>query len=646
MKRDITANWSEEESESSCPSGKVQVNYFFFGLFFFFLALLHVFHVFLIEEGNSFSRFFFYVYAIAQSGLETVFLIFAGDIFRRFFPKWFFSAFIIGAFVLLIGHAIDFPLMRLMDMSFWDTIGWISQESWDNFIELLYASNVTMKVWLLTGGLIFLAFVAGLLFYRFTDRLSNRKPWFVTSNGLAIAIFSLVFFLFVWDGSTERFTDNTMHERYQRALPWKSTFFPIREEFLMLRSPLKNDGDPSVLALGFDPGQISLVRKPDIFLFIVESLRDDFITEEVAPNSFRFRTDNISFPQAFSNANGTHLSWFSIFYSQLSFHWAKVRQQVQPEGGIALQVLKKLGYKIHVYSSSRLSYYQMDRVLFGAKAKLADTLNTFSPDHDGMVHEGDRKAVEKLLLDLSDSRESSGRLFVIFLDSTHLNYSWPEEETKFVPCEKKINYFVAASSKSNLEKIRNRYRNALHYVDKLFGDFMAALEKTAHGKEAVVVFTADHGEEFYENGHIFHASNLSHPQIHIPIYYKFGEHSAILKEKACTMTSHIDIFPTLLHYLTDKEPQEALLQGESVFKKDRWPYAVTVRYNASRAPSEFCIHNGSNKLILRFRNDKNIFASDSLQIISTKNSKDENLSQDVAMVEKCFGPALEKIFTQ
>jgi len=195
MERDLTVNWSEEESESSRFSGKVHVNYFFFGLFFFFLAFLHIFHVFLIEEGNSFSRFFFYVYAIAQSGLETVFLIFAGDIFRRFFPKWFFSVFTIGVFVLLIGHVIDFPLVRLMDMSFWDTIGWISQESWDNFIELLYASNVTMKVWVLTIGLIFLSIIVGLLFYSFTDRLSNRKPWFVTSNGLAIAVFALVFFL-------------------------------------------------------------------------------------------------------------------------------------------------------------------------------------------------------------------------------------------------------------------------------------------------------------------------------------------------------------------------------------------------------------------------------------------------------------------
>jgi hypothetical protein len=567
--------------------------------------------------------------------LETVFLVFLGALLFKFSPKWVFYGFIIFTFVLLISHVVDFPLVRLMDMSFWFTINWISQESYQNFVQLLYASNISIQVWIVLalGGLGLIG--SSILLYWCSDKLTHRRPLFLTYNGLAIAIFSSVFFLFVWDSSTVGFTQASLHEEYQKALPWKSTFFPPKEEFLALPGPLK--------AQQIHPQSIgaTLVRNPDIFLFVVESLRDDFLTEGVAPHCAAFKQQNISFPLAFSNANATHLSWFSLFHSELPFHWGKEYRNPHPQGSVALQMLKELGYQIHVYSSAHLAFYRQGEVLFGEKMRLADSvIETFLPDQP--IHEGDSKAVHKLIADLSESKELGGRLFVVFLDATHFDYSWPKEQTYFLPCEEKINYMLAASSRSNLEKIKNRYRNAIHFIDSLFGEFLQALDSHPKGKESVVIFSADHGEAFYEDGHIFHASSLSRPQMHIPLYYRLGQDTAMLKEKICSLTSQVDVFPTLLHYLTGKEWSG--FKGESIFKEGRWPFAVVGRNNASRAPYEFCIHDGYYKMIARFSNTTDIFSSASLKIMSVKNLKDENIPHDTALIERHFGQAIETLF--
>jgi membrane-anchored protein YejM (alkaline phosphatase superfamily) len=225
-----------------------------------------------------------------------------------------------------------------------------------------------------------------------------------------------------------------------------------------------------------------------------------------------------------------------------------------------------------------------------------------------------------------------------------LDYSWPKETTRFYTIEDKINYFKAAFSKNGLEEIKNRYRNALYFVDSLFAKFLNALEKTPGGQEAVVVVTGDHGEEFYEHGNLFHASSLSHPQMHIPLYYRFGDNRSVKEYPLCKMTCHMDVFPTLFHYLAGEDLMGEVLQGESILKENRWPYTVVARFNASRSPTEFCIHNGDCKLIAEFSNERDIFNSKALRILSTKNCQDENIRKEIGSVHEEFDSAFERIF--
>lgn len=306
-------------------------------------------------------------------------------------------------------------------------------------------------------------------------------------------------------------------------------------------------------------------------------------------------------------------------------------------GSPFLQTLKASGYRIHVYASSRLGYYGMEESLFGRNRALIDKIVT----QDSVAvptYLKDQAVINCLIEDMQQSK--GGRVFITFLDSTHLGYSWPlEKKSVFEPVDQTLNYLKALSNnKEYLEKIKNRYRNALHFVDTLFGKFFTALKLD---KDALVVITGDHGEEFYEQGHLFHASHLSYPQVHVPLYYRLGNHSQWSGRTLDQLSSHMDIFPTLFHYLL-KRPFIGNYAGQSVLEESHWPYVVITRFNACFSPTEFCIHDKEYKVILRA--EKDVFSCRRLQLIDVKSLHDGLLTNKKQILEERFKPALQKIF--
>ncbi len=626
------------------PLHQIRFNYLFFGSYFFVAAAIHVLHAFLVEPQPTFSRFFFAGYAVMQCALETCILALIAAIFRRLFPLFFYLLYAALIFILFLGHVIDFPLVRLMDMSFWFALHFVLQESYKNFIELLYASNISLFVWGATGlsalGVIF----SGVWIFRLTEKWTDRHPISTTYPFLTAIICTMTLFMLNWEASVGHLVSPTQIEIYQKSLPWKTTFTPTQKEQFCLEYTLKLPEEELDALRSLDSRAFSLARRPDIYLFIVESLRDDFITEAHAPNLHTFQNNNVHFPLALSNANATQISWFSIFFSKFPLYWGKINPENWKGGSIPLKILKKMGYKIHAFSSARLGYYQMDHLILGEAKYLADTL--FIPDEGEFEepYQRDQVAVDKLIEKMKDPDASSGRVFLVFLDATHLDYSWPKESfSHFHPFNKKINYFKAALSNQGLDGIKNRYRNSLYFVDSLMGRFFEGLSEYPGGKEAVVVITGDHGEEFYEHGHLFHASSLTREQTHVPLYYRFGSNDYKRKKAPCELTSHMDIFPTVLHYILGEDLFGQVLQGQSIFKEERWPYVVAARFNASRAPYEFFIHNGKHKMMARFNNETDIFNSKALRILSVKNLYEENIAYDLTSLKEQFGEAIDHL---
>lgn len=61
------------------------------------------------------------------------------------------------------------------------------------------------------------------------------------------------------------------------------------------------------------------------------------------------------------------------------------------------------------------------------------------------------------------------------------------------------------------------------WADELLGRMIAALKKSGHWDDALVVVTADHGEEFKEHGQMTHGGNLGRVLVEVPLAVKLPE---------------------------------------------------------------------------------------------------------------------------
>ncbi len=622
------------------------LNYIYFGLLFFALSALQVYHVLLIGSTNLFTVEIYTAVAILESFIEVSFLAWISVFLlnrRLNVLHWIYICVLTVFFFLRL---VDFALVRLMDVSVWRWIELIFQETFSNFVEMLYATNVEISMWVMSFCAV-LGFIAlnCLLFY-LSSKLCNKKPWLFSSK--KAITFCLLGFLSV--GATEVFLYVTpiSHAsfRYSKALPWKRTLLDTKEEIIEVQGYLEDPQTSRMQLSEIDSSFFSLERKPDIFLFIVESLRDDFLTEVVTPTLAQFREENHRFPKALSIANGTHKTWFSLFYSLQPFYWTKYQPKQWTHGSTPLALLKKMGYQTHVYASSRLNYYAMDESLFGKDRHLVDHLHEFRLNASLSASESDFMAIQKLCQDVQMSNQKGGRVFIVFLDSTHFDYSWPQnKEPLFSPVQDKIDYLEVICGRKQLEIIKNRYRNSIHYVDELFGIFQKTLKEHDVWDDSVVVFTADHGEEFNEYGCVFHASGLSLPQLQIPLYVKLGQSKLEPCLDGSRVASQMDIFPTIFHYLVGEDSLAPLFHGESLFGLKKKNYVIGARYNASQVPSEFYIQKNEYRMILEFCNPRDIYHCRFLKVKSILNKEEDQVPFSFSFVENNFRDVLDDLFS-
>ncbi|HSX11445.1 MAG TPA: sulfatase-like hydrolase/transferase [Chlamydiales bacterium] len=617
-----------------------QINYLYFGGLFLSLVFIAAASIF-TKENLSGSQFFFFLYALGQVVLEVALFVFLSLLIRNYLGKICLALFIGATFFALFLHSLDFMMDRILDLSAFESLKiFVLEENLENFFYLLDASGLPLWAWLtffaVLGALPFLGFAL----YHFSDKFAKKRPFSVRHAHFLQAFICIPCALVFWDFSASKMIHPDAYTAFIKSLPWKFTFMPPQNVLLTLPGPVQEPRSEQLIAEEIEQSTFTPAKKPNIYLFVIESLREDCITADVAPHLHQFKNDYTHFDIALSGANASQISWFSIFHSQFPYCWNHSQKHMKM-GSPPLNLLKKWGYQIHLYSSAQLGYYGMDTLLFGKEQALLTTHQAFHHTAPLSAADSDAAALAKLQEDLANPALQEGQVFIIFWDCTHFNYCWPKNWTpKFTPFAADLAYFKPFQSKRAITHIKNRYLNSIHYMDSLFGHFFAHLPNR---EDSIVVVMGDHGEEFFDHGHLFHNSHLTHEQIHIPLYFKFGKQEKAIASRS--LASQIDIFPSIIDYLGG--PSASFLQGNSLFQEARWPYVVTARFNAGLAPYEFSIHNGKNKMIAQFLNRENIFASKQLHILSLRTCDEKSIHEigDVdAYIESEFGPALSRLF--
>jgi arylsulfatase len=110
-----------------------------------------------------------------------------------------------------------------------------------------------------------------------------------------------------------------------------------------------------------------------------------------------------------------------------------------------------------------------------------------------------------------------------------------------------------------LRNIRDAYAAEVLSLDAALAALFAELERRGILERAVVIATADHGEEFQEHGLSGHGQSLYEESIHVPLIVSWpGAAPAVVDQ----VVSLVDVAPSLLHWIGLEVP--ATMEGRTV----------------------------------------------------------------------------------
>jgi arylsulfatase A-like enzyme len=123
-----------------------------------------------------------------------------------------------------------------------------------------------------------------------------------------------------------------------------------------------------------------------------------------------------------------------------------------------------------------------------------------------------------------------------------------------------LNEMGLSAPPATLAGIKALYDCGVRYMDDRLAELFAGLEERGILENALVIVTADHGEEFFEHGRFIHSQPYVE-SLHIPLLvlmpggYQAGHISA-------EMVETVDLLPTILDYLDLPVPRH--VQGKSL----------------------------------------------------------------------------------
>ncbi|MEI6242527.1 MAG: sulfatase-like hydrolase/transferase [Chlamydiota bacterium] len=558
-----------------------EIPYIYLSLFFLLLFLQTLSHVLSTPNTTFLENFSLLLYGTGQSLLE-VFLIFSFQLLcKKIFPKKILLVLMGLLFFLFLCHIVNFVVIKLLDVTFAFIFQLFFAEGPAHYLATLRAINLhSFTAVIAIVAILSVPFVGGSLYY-LCQKVSNRHSLFISNQTLGLLIIGTLSIVI----SLEHFGWPFL-EKQEKKFPWTFPLLTHEKKSFIIPLTMQEPKNEKELSKLLESKNFHIAKKPNIYLFIVESFRKDAIQKKIAPHLFDFAKENLSFPFSIANATASQVSWFSIFHSSFPYHWNTYRKS-RETGSFPLQILKKMGYTITLSSSAELNYFTMDTLIFGKEKYLADHYHEMN---------GSLPACERDLLSMQgiDYSKKEGNVFIVFLDSTHSEYSYPKDMEPFHPVVDYINYVGLCSSKKDLPLIKNRYYNAVHYIDHLLGSFFTKLQENQLWDNSIIVVTGDHGEEFFEEGALFHGSHLNIYQTHIPIFYKFPEK----RTTSTIITSQMDIFPSILHYISGTEEWSDFYDGESIFHKT-WPYVITAKQKGSYTPTELLLQGEDYKISVK-----------------------------------------------
>jgi membrane-anchored protein YejM (alkaline phosphatase superfamily) len=300
-------------------------------------------------------------------------------------------------------------------------------------------------------------------------------------------------------------------------------------------------------------------EKFNIFIIASDSLKYSIMGEEIAPNITEFSKESLVFKHHYSGGNSTRFGIFSLMYGLNSTYWFSFLNANQRP--VLFDALKKMEYKIDIFSSTNTNWPEFRKTCY------VDIQSSIQDKFEGEPWRKDEQNTECFLETISTYDKSKSHFAFLFLDAPH-GYSYPPSANRYDAPEGEINYLSVSKGSEELKSTVKRYKNAVYYNDMLFGKMIAKLKAQELYENSLIIFTSDHGQEFFEQGNFGHNTSFSEGQIHIPFIAKLPkslQNRGLEKQINSSLTSHQDVVPSLLSLLGVSSKPSDYSNGKNFF---------------------------------------------------------------------------------
>ncbi|MBN2308761.1 MAG: sulfatase, partial [Candidatus Hydrogenedentes bacterium] len=321
---------------------------------------------------------------------------------------------------------------------------------------------------------------------------------------------------------------------------------------------------------------------PNLILIVADALRADYLSLYNAdaaaktPNLEALRADGVLFESHFSQASWTKPAFATIFSGLYPGSHTATSQVAALPGEVETfpEVLEAGGYFTKAFANNpnitaTYNFHQgftdyvdlKPDLCFGASEsgsrltiyEILRRLPKFLPWKKMAVTDFYQPAdvVTARALDWLRSREDEGPFFLFlhymephdpFMDWEHPGVGYARRDMGDPDADK------------FLEPMRKAYTLELEHMDQYLGVLFAGLRELGIYDDAVVVFTADHGEEFYDHGGWWHGKTLYDEVVHVPMVVKLPR-KAGAQGQTGELARHIDVGPTLLYLAGLNQPE-------------------------------------------------------------------------------------------
>ncbi len=354
-----------------------------------------------------------------------------------------------------------------------------------------------------------------------------------------------------------------------------------------------------------DPG----ARAPLAIIYLVDTMRADHTgvygyDRPTTPELDAFAKDAVVFEQAIAHSSWTKPSVASIFTSLLpgQHRAVQLRDALDASNVTLAQRLDERGWATGAAIANS--------VIYGPESAFDRGFDFFA----GLHGEDDRRSklvdadvVVDAALGFMRSRRGFPTFLYVHTMDPHVPYGPPPpfdrmfapHPTEGHPARDPRTDFLEPLDR---ERMIAQYDGEIAYGDREFGRFVRALKEDGVYDDALILFVADHGEEFLDHGRWLHGRSVFDELIRVPLVVKLpGNSHAGLRVGA--QVQGVDLVPTVLEAMEIPVPSglAGLPLTEAIEAKA--PHRSALSEISHRGFVAYGVRGGKDKYIRRFSPD-------------------------------------------